>query len=81
MRLKPDQSIYPCPFCFGELMGHTYTIDNNGGYVFIGCDNCGASGPVYRSGKTLEEVAASDQQAIDGWNNLANFRPTQKVDL
>lgn len=63
-------------------MGHAYTdVPGMKQMVCICCDNCGACGPFFESGKTLEEITLSDQQAINGWNNHANFRPTKKVAL
>jgi transcription elongation factor Elf1 len=82
MRLKPDQSIFPCPFCYGELMGHAYIkVPGRKDALTISCDNCGASGPVISYANTLEDLGKAESEAVSAWNNLVNFRPTQKVEL
>lgn len=85
MSLNPEKSvdlIYPCPFCSGEILGHAY-IKNRGepNKVYICCDSCGASGPICISGDSYEEVVRADNEAVERWNNLANFKPTNMVSL
>jgi hypothetical protein len=63
-------------------MGHAYIKSaTEPDKVYICCDACGASGPVIESGYSYKDIVKADNEAIERWNNLANFKPTQKVML
>lgn len=74
MTLNPEKSInniFPCPFCSSNAVGHAYIKRERKLYdATISCSDCGASGPICKSGKSIEEKEKADEEAVNAWNQL-----------
>jgi transcription elongation factor Elf1 len=62
----------PCPFCNGGASVHQTHVSELQMDHQVVCYDCGASGPVFRSDHTDEDMLVCEEAAIEGWDDRIN---------
>lgn len=61
--MSSEIELKPCPFCGGDATTVFYT-----GYIYVSCENCGATSEMV---KVSKEYCAAEKEAAEAWNRRA----------